>query len=86
MFQGIKACTPPQVDCVNAVASGTYGIHTSHFMTGLTDTGHPKNWACDSQNKCSQAEDYSGIDAECFSQLSDLIVNYEMCEYHSLWD
>jgi len=62
----------------------TYGIHTSHFMTGLTDTGHPKNWACDSQNKCSQDEDHSGIDAEClecFPQLSDLIVNYEMCEY-----
>jgi len=59
----------------------TYGIHTSHFMTGLTDTGHPKNWACDSQNKRSQDEDHSGIDAECFSQLSDLIVNYEMCEY-----
>jgi len=54
-------------------------------MTGLTDTGHPKNWACDSQNKRSQDEDHSGIDAECFSQLSDLIVNYEMCEYRR-WD
>jgi len=53
-------------------------------MTELTDTGHPKNWACDSHNKCSQDEDHSGIDAECFSQLPDLIVNYEMCEYRRL--
>jgi len=58
-----------------------YGIHTSHFMTGLTDTGHSKNWACDSQNKFSQDEDHSRIDTEYFSQLPDFIVNYEMCEY-----
>jgi len=85
LSDAVWARLEPLIDVVRPHGK-TYGIHTSHFMTGLTDTGHSKNWACDSQNKCSQDEDHSGIDTEYFSQLPDFIVNYGMCEYRRRQD